>query len=298
VADLADRIGFVGLGIMGSRMAANLARAGHDVRVYNRTAEKARAWAGEHGGEGVDTPRAAAEGADAVITMVVDGAQVAEVLLGEDGAVQSAAPGTLFVDMSTIAPGDARRLGEELAARDLRFVDAPVTGSSPKAEDGTLTIMAGGSEEDFARAKPYFEAMGEVILHVGALGQGQQIKVISNAVAATNCATLAQALVVGKATGVDLEAMVQVFASGAANSTMVALKAQPMLEHDFSPLFRLAHMLKDVDFCLGESEAAGVPFPAAALARELYVAAMGRGLADEDFAAVLEAVEGLAGVKI
>jgi 3-hydroxyisobutyrate dehydrogenase-like beta-hydroxyacid dehydrogenase len=298
VADLADRIGFVGLGIMGSRMAANLARAGHDVRVYNRTAEKATAWASEHGGEAVGTPRAAAEGADVVITMVVDGAQVEEVLLGDDGAVSGAAPGTLFIDMSTIAPGDARRLGATLAERELGFVDAPVTGSSPKAEDGTLTIMAGGSDEDFARARPYFEIMGEVILHVGTLGQGQQIKVISNAVAATNCATLAQALVVGKATGVDLEAMVQVFASGAANSTMVGLKAKPMLGHDFSPLFRLAHMLKDVDFCLSESEAAGVPFPAAALARELYVAAMGRGLEDDDFAAVLEAVEGLAGVRI
>src|SRR5919107_522323 len=110
--------------------------------------------------------------------------------------------------MSRIGPADARRIGAALEERSHRFVDAPVTGSAPKAEDGTLTIMAGGADEDFARAKPYFEIMGEVILHVGALGQGQQIKVISNAVAATNCATLAQALVVGKATGVDLEAMV------------------------------------------------------------------------------------------
>jgi 3-hydroxyisobutyrate dehydrogenase-like beta-hydroxyacid dehydrogenase len=158
--------------------------------------------------------------------------------------------------------------------------------------------MAGGSDEDFARARPPLEAMGETILHVGPLGHGQTVKVISNAVTATNCATLAQALVVGKATGVDLEALVGVMAAGSANSTMVALKAQPMLAHDFTPLFRLEHMLKDVGLCLDESRNAGAPFPNAALSRELYAAAVGRGLAGEDFAAVLEAVEGLAGVRI
>jgi 3-hydroxyisobutyrate dehydrogenase-like beta-hydroxyacid dehydrogenase len=295
---LAEPVGFVGLGIMGSRMAASLARAGHPVTVYNRTAAKAEAWVAEHGGRVAATPREAAEGASAVITMVVDGAQVEEVVLGEDGAVHGAAPGTLFVDCSTIAPADVRRIGAALAERGLPFVDAPVSGSSPKAETGTLTIMAGGSEEDFARAKPFFDAMGETILHVGPLGHGQTVKVISNAVSATNAATLAQALVVGKATGVDLEALVTVLGASSSASTMVTLKAKPMLAHDYTPLFRLEHMLKDVGICLDESEAAGAPFPSAALARELYNAAMGRGLADEDFAAVLEAVEGLAGVRL
>jgi 3-hydroxyisobutyrate dehydrogenase-like beta-hydroxyacid dehydrogenase len=293
-----EPLGFIGLGIMGSRMAANLARAGYDVRVWNRTREKADAWAAEHGGAVADTPRAAAEGAAAVITMVVDGPQVEQVLLGEDGAAHGAAPGTLVVDMSTIAPADARRIGAALAERDVRFVDAPVTGSSPKADDGTLTIMAGGAREDVERARPYFEVMGEVILHVGELGHGQKVKVISNAVAATNCATLAQALVVGKGAGVDLRALLDVFGAGAANSTMVGLKGERMLDHDYTTLFRLEHMLKDVAICLAESEAAGVPFPAAALARELYAAAMGRGLAEADFASVLEAVEGLAGVRL
>jgi 3-hydroxyisobutyrate dehydrogenase-like beta-hydroxyacid dehydrogenase len=293
-----EPLGFIGLGIMGSRMAANLARAGHELRVWNRTRETADAWAAEHGGTVAGSPREAAEGAAAVITMVVDGPQVEQVLLGEDGAAHGAAAGTLFVDMSTIAPQDTRRIGAALAERELAFVDAPVTGSSPKAEDGTLTIMAGGAEADFARAKPYFDVMGEVILHVGELSHGQKVKVISNAVAATNCATLAQALVVGKAAGVDLEALLQVFGAGAANSTMVGLKGQPMLRHDYTTLFRLEHMLKDVAICLDESQAAGVPFPAAALARELYAAGMGRGLAEQDFASVLEVVEGLAGVRL
>ena len=158
--------------------------------------------------------------------------------------------------------------------------------------------MAGGSDGDFARALPYFEAMGETILHIGPLGHGQTVKVISNAVSATNAATLAQALVVGKATGVDLEALVAVLGASSSASTMVTLKAAPMLAHDYTPLFRLEHMLKDVGICLDESAAAGAPFPSAALARELYNAALGRGLADEDFAAVLEAVEGLAGVRL
>jgi 3-hydroxyisobutyrate dehydrogenase len=295
---LAEPVGFVGLGIMGSRMAANLARAGHEVAVYNRTTEKAQAWADQHGGRVAATPRDAAEGAAAVITMVVDGPQVDHVLLGDDGAAHGAAPGTLMIDMSTIAPADARRIGTALAERELAFVDAPVSGSAPKAEDGTLTIMAGGSDADVARARPFFDAMGELILHVGELGQGQTVKVISNAVGATNCATLAQALVVGKAAGVDLPSLVSVLGASSAASYMVTLKAERMLEHDYTPLFRLEHMLKDVAICLSESEAAGAPFPAAALARELYTAAMGRGLADKDFAAVLEAAEGLAGVRI
>ncbi len=295
---MGEPVGFVGLGIMGSLMATSLARAGHAVTVYNRTAAKAEAWVAEHGGRMAATPREAAEGAAAVITMVVDGPQVEGVLLGEDGAAHGAAPGTLVIDMSTIAPKDVRRIGAALAERGLGFLDAPVSGSSPKAHDGTLTIMAGGSDADFDRAKPLFDAMGEVVMHVGPLGHGQTVKVISNAVSATNAATLAQALVVGKATGVDLEALVAVLGASSSASTMVTLKAKPMLGHDYTPLFRLEHMLKDVGICLDESEAAGAPFPSAALARELYAAAMGRGLADEDFSAVLEAVEGLAGVRL
>jgi 3-hydroxyisobutyrate dehydrogenase len=298
VVDLGEPVGFVGLGIMGSRMAANLARAGHEVAVYNRTAAKAEAWVEEHGGRVAASPRDAANGAAAVITMVVDGPQVEEVLLGDDGAAHGAAQGTLFIDMSTIAPADARSIGAALVERGLAFVDAPVSGSAPRAQDGTLTIMAGGSDEDIARARPFFDAMGEKILHVGELGQGQTVKVISNTVGATNCATLAQALVVGKAAGVDLPSLVSVLGASSGASYMVTLKAEPMLEHDYTPLFRLEHMLKDVDICLSESEAAGAPFPAAALARELYAAAKGRGLADQDFAAVLEAAEGLAGKRL
>ena len=293
---MAEAVGFIGLGIMGSRQAASLRRAGFELTVYNRTRERAEQWVAEHGGQLAESPREVV--ADVVITMVVDGAQVEQMLLGDDGAVQGARENTLFIDMSTIGPADARRIGAALAERGHRFVDAPVTGSAPKAEDGTLTIMAGGADDDMARAMPLLEAMGELIVHVGPVGTGQQVKVLSNAVSAVNCAALAQALVVGRRADVDLEALLEVMGSGSANSTMLQLKGKPMLEHDFSPLFKLEHMLKDVGLCLDEARANGAPFPFAALARELYSAGVGRGLAEQDFAAVLEVVEGLADTRI
>jgi 3-hydroxyisobutyrate dehydrogenase-like beta-hydroxyacid dehydrogenase len=290
---MAETVGFIGLGIMGSRQAANLARAGYELTVYNRTRERAEEWAREHGGHVADSPREVGERSDVVITMVVDGDQVDAMVLGDDGAAAGAKPGTLFIDMSTIGPADARRIADALAEHGHRFVDAPVTGSSPKAEDGTLTIMAGGGNEDMQRAMPLFEVMGEIIVHVGGVGTGQQVKVLSNAVSAVNCATLAQALVVGRRADVNLEALLKVMAGGSANSTMLQLKGEPMLKHDFTPLFKLDHMLKDVRLCLEEARAAGAAFPAAALAGELYAAGSGRGLGDEDFAAVLAVVEGL-----
>jgi 3-hydroxyisobutyrate dehydrogenase-like beta-hydroxyacid dehydrogenase len=292
------RVGFIGLGIMGSRMAASLRRAGHELTVYNRTRATAEAWAAEHGASVAATPADAGAAADVVITMVVDGDQVQEVLLGPGGVAEGAAPGTLCVDMSTIAPSQARAIGAALAERGLSLLDAPVTGSAPRAEDGTLTIMVGGDERDFERARPLLEAMGALVLHVGPLGQGEMLKLVNNAVAAANAATLAQALVVAKATGVDLKALVAVMGAGSGGSAMLALKAEPMIQHDYSTLFKLEHMLKDVRLCLEEGQSAGVPFPVAAATREALNAAMGRGHANDDFAAVLEAYEGLAGVRL
>jgi 3-hydroxyisobutyrate dehydrogenase-like beta-hydroxyacid dehydrogenase len=293
-----ERVGFVGLGIMGSRMAANLRRAGYELTVFNRTRERAEAFAAEHGATVAGTPAEVGAACNVVITVVVDGAQVEAVLLGADGVAAQAGEGTLCVDMSTIAPADTRRIGAALHERGIGFVDAPVTGSSPKAESGTLTIMAGGDESGFERVRPLFEVMGEVVVHVGELGQGQTVKLINNAVAATNASTLAQALVVGKATGVDLEALVTIMGAGSGGSAMLALKAEPMRTHDYATLFKLEHMLKDVRLCLEEGQAAGVPFPAAADTREVLTAAMGRGLGDADFAAIVEVIEALAGIRL
>ncbi len=294
----AVRVGFVGLGIMGSRMAGNLARAGYELTVFNRTRATAEAWAGEHGGSVAATPAQVGAASDIVISMVVDGDQVRSVLLGEDGVAQGADAGALCVDMSTIAPAQTLAIGAELRQRGLRLLDAPVTGSSPKAEAGTLTIMAGGDAEDFARAEPLLEVMGELVVHVGALGQGEMVKLINNAVAAANAATVAEALLVGQATGVDLDALVQVMGRGSGGSAMLDLKAGPMRAHDYATLFKLEHMLKDVRLCLEEAQAANVPFGAAARARDVLVAAMAHGHADDDFAALVEALEAFAGVAL
>ena len=298
VPDPPRQVALLGLGIMGSRMGANLRAAGFGVVAWTRTPGKAEAWAREHGATAAATPAEAATGADAVISMVVDGAQVASVLLGEGGAAHGARPGTLFADMSTIAPGDALRIGDELDALGMRFVDAPVTGSSPAAEAGTLTIMAGGAEDDVARARPLFEAMGRLVVHVGPRGKGQAVKLVNNAVAAANAATVAQALLVADAQGVDLDALVEVMQAGSGGSAMLGLTAGPMRDHDYTTLFKVEHMLKDVRLCLDAAQAAGAPFPAAAAARDALVAAMARGLGDADFAAILESYEGLAARRL
>ena len=293
------RIAFLGLGIMGSRMAANLLAAGHELTVWNRTAETAADWATTHPGAAVASgPADAAAGAELVITMVVDGPDVEAVLLGPDGAATTAAPGTLFADMSTIAPAAAEALGAALADRGLAFLDAPVTGSSPGAESGTLTIMVGGAPQDVARAMPAFEAMGKVIRHVGPLGHGQRVKLVNNAVAIANTITAGQALIAGRALDVDLDALVEVLSAGAAGSVVLDLKAGPMRAHDYPRLFKTQHMLKDVQHCLDAVGEQGVPFPAAADAREILVATVGRGLGDEDYAAVIETLEGLAGLEL
>jgi len=293
-----ERIGFLGLGIMGSRMAANVARAGYELSVWTHTPGKAEAWAAEHDARAFASPAEVAGQSDIVISMVVDGAQVASILLGEGGAIEAARPGLLCVDMSTIAPPDTRRIGAALGERGAALLDAPVTGSAPRAEEGSLTIMAGGERADFERARPVLEVLGRVIVHVGELGQGEMLKLINNALGAANAAAAAEALVLASTTGVDLDALVEVVGAGSGGSVQMTLKSGAMREHDFTTLFKTAHMLKDVRLCLEEAQAAGVPFPAAAHARDLLTAAMGRGHADDDYASLIEAAEGLAGHRL
>jgi 3-hydroxyisobutyrate dehydrogenase len=285
------RVAFLGLGIMGSRMAANLCRAGFEVTVWNRTRARAGELAAAHAATVAATPAEAASRAEAAITMVVDAPQVETVLFGPDGAVEGMAPGALAIDMSTIAPSASRAIADRLAERNVHFLDAPVTGSRPKAEDGTLTIMAGGAEEDLARARPLFEAMGELIVHAGPHGHGSMAKLINNTVAATNAAALAEALSLARRTGLDTDALRRVMGAGSGASAMLELKARPMLEGDFQPLFKLAHMLKDVRHCLAEAEAAGTPLRLAQEVERLYSEAEALGHGEDDFAAVFESIQ-------
>jgi 3-hydroxyisobutyrate dehydrogenase-like beta-hydroxyacid dehydrogenase len=293
-----ERIGFLGLGIMGLRMAANVRRAGYPLTVWTHTPGKAAKWAAEHDARAVETPAEVASTSDIVVSMVVDGEQVSTLLLGENGAAEGAHEGLLCVDMSTIAPADTRRIGAALKARGVRMLDAPVTGSAPRAQEGTLTIMVGGAAEDFARANPLLQAMGKVIVHVGALGQGEMLKLINNALGAANAAALAEALLLASACGLDLDQFAEVVSNGSGASAQLTLKAQAMRAHDYTPLFKTAHMLKDVRLCLEEAQATGMPFPAAAHARELLAATLGRGYGEQDYAALIEAAEGLAGRRL
>jgi 3-hydroxyisobutyrate dehydrogenase-like beta-hydroxyacid dehydrogenase len=285
------RVAFCGLGIMGGPMAANLVRAGFELSVYTRTREKAERFAGEHGASAAATPREAAEGASTVITMVPDAPEVEEVLLGENGAVHGLAAGGLAIDMSTIAPTAARAIGERLEADGVAFLEAPVSGSRPKAEDGTLTIMVGGEEADFERARALFEAMGELIVHVGPRGHAQLAKLLTNTMGAINAAALAESVLAVEAAGVDPDAFLKVAAGSAGNSTVLGLKGRPMFERDFTPLFKLEHMLKDVRHCLDEARGLGVELRLGSLVEPLYAKAAEEGHGEEDFAAVIRAME-------
>jgi 3-hydroxyisobutyrate dehydrogenase-like beta-hydroxyacid dehydrogenase len=288
------RVAFLGLGIMGRPMAANLVRAGFELCVWSRTGAKATDFAAEHGARAADSPAAAAEGADALVSMVVDSAEVEAVLLGAGGAAGTLSRGALVIDMSTIAPSASRAIGERLGDRGIDFLDAPVTGSRPRAEDGTLTIMVGGSEAAFERARPVLEALGELIVRIGGSGRGALAKVIANTVSAINAAALSEALTMARVAGLDLDAWLAVARAGSSGSQMLELKAEPMIEHDFEPLFKLEHMLKDVRHCLAEARALGVELRLAEVAERLYAQGVADGHGAEDFAAIVTVAEAAA----
>jgi 3-hydroxyisobutyrate dehydrogenase-like beta-hydroxyacid dehydrogenase len=286
-----ERVAFLGLGIMGEPMAANLVRAGFEVTVWNRTATRADTFGARYGAHPAPSPAAAAEGADVTITMVPDGPEVEEVLFGDRGAAEGMRRGSLAIDMSTIAPRDSVKIGKRLARDGIGFLDAPVTGSRPRAEDGTLTIMAGGSEADFERGRAILDAMGKLVVHVGPQGHGSVVKLLNNTTAAVNALAVAEALVAARKAGVDPDKLREVMAAGSGGSAMLDLKAGPMLEHDFEPLFKLAHMLKDVRHCMTEAERLGARMKLGAAAEADYSRADRKGLGEQDFAAVVEVVE-------
>jgi 3-hydroxyisobutyrate dehydrogenase len=288
-----ERIAFLGLGIMGRPMAANLVRAGFQVTVWNRTRERALEFAAEHADGKVrvaSRPISAVGAAQAVITMVPDAPEVEEVLFGPDGAAEGLSMVDLAIDMSTIRPSASRAIGERLRQeRGAGFLDAPVTGSRPKAEDATLTIMAGGDAADFERARPVLEAMGELVVHAGPQGHGSMIKLINNTLAAVNAEALAEALRLAQRAELDTDKLLEVVGAGSGNSTMLELKARPMLDRDLDPLFKLEHMLKDVRHFLSEARELDVATPVAEQAEDVYALADALGLGGRDFAAVIEA---------
>src|SRR3954471_1774236 len=286
-----ERVAFLGLGIMGWPQAANVAKAGFGLTVWNRTRTRAEQFSAEHGVHIAGSAAEAAASADVTITMVPDVPEVEEVIFGERGAAQGLREGSLAIDMSTIAPEASVSIGQRLREQRVGFLDAPVSGSRPKAEDGTLTIMAGGETADFERARPVLEAMGQLVVHVGPQGHGSVVKLINNTLAAINAAALAEALTLARTEGLDTHALRRVVAASSGASTMLELKPGPMLEHDYEPLFKLEHMLKDVRHFLTEARRLSSPDQYATMAERLYAWSDAHGMGGLDFAAVMAAVE-------
>jgi 3-hydroxyisobutyrate dehydrogenase len=276
------RISFLGLGIMGGPMARHLAKAGHDVTVYNRTMAKAAAWVAAHGGQAVATPAAAATGAEVVIACVGADNDLRDVTLGPDGAFAAMAPGSLFIDHTTVSAAIARELADAGAARDLLVLDAPVSGGQAGAENGALTIMCGGSATAFAEGQPVMQAYAKRIGHMGPAGSGQLTKMVNQLCIAGVLQGLAEGLAFGAAAGLDLAQVVDVISKGAAQSWQMENRAATMARGEFDFGFAVDWMRKDLGLALDEARRLGVTLPLGALVDQFYgdVQAMGGGRQD------------------
>jgi 2-hydroxy-3-oxopropionate reductase len=291
----AATVAFIGLGIMGRPMAANLVRAGFDVAGYSRRRESADALLAA-GGRWASSVAAAVRDADAVITMLPDSPDVEAVALGPDGVVASAPPGALYVDMSSIQPDVARRVSDAGAARGLRCLDAPVSGGERGAIDGTLSIMVGGAAAEVDAARPLLDPMGATILHVGPAGAGQTVKAANQLIVAGNIALVAEALVFLQAQGVDVAAAVAVLAGGLAGSTVLTRKAGSMLAGDFTPGFRMELHDKDLAIFAAAAREARVVTPLGAIAAQLTGAACAQGDGRLDHSALMRVIQRLCGL--
>ena len=296
MADFAGApIGFIGLGIMGKPMARNLANAGYDLVVYNRSQDDIDTLLAEGNQfQAAANPREVAERTKAVITMLPDSPEVRDVVFGENGLLPAIGPGHLLIDMSTIAPATAIEVNDAMTERGGRVLDAPVSGGDKGAIAGTLSIMVGGETEDFERAMPLFEAMGKTIVHVGGPGAGQIVKACNQMVVAINYAAVSEALVLGAKAGVDPEKIVQVLSGGLAASRVMELKGAGMIAHQFDPGFRIDLHRKDLGIALATAVANVVPVPATALVGQLYEAMAAGGHGDRDHSALVTAYEQLA----
>jgi 2-hydroxy-3-oxopropionate reductase len=287
-------IGFVGLGVMGRPMAEHLVRAGHEVTVHNRSQDPVRALV-EAGAKAAGSAAEAADGADVVITMVPDSPDVETVVLGERGVLETARDGLLLIDMSTIRPDTARAVAEAAKARGVRFLDAPVSGGQAGAVEATLSIMVGGSAEDFQAARPVLEALGRTIVHVGPVGAGQTVKAANQLIVAGVIELVSEAIVLLEAHQVDMEPAVEVLAGGLAGNQILERKAAGMLARRFDPGFRIDLHHKDMQIIQAAARDAGVAIPVTALVAQLLVSLRSLGRGSLDHSAILTLIEDLSG---
>ena len=281
------KIAYLGLGVMGAPMARHLAAAGHSLVVYNRTPAKAEAWVALHGGSAAATPADAAAGADVVIACVGADADLRAVTLGPEGSFAAMAPGSLFIDHTTVSASIARELAEAGSARGLHVVDAPVSGGQAGAENGKLTIMVGGTPQAFAAAQPIMQAYAQRIGHMGPAGAGQLTKMVNQLCIAGILQGLSEGLALGMKAGLDIEAVVDVISKGAAQSWQMDNRARTMAAGQFDFGFAVDWMRKDLSLALDEARRLGVPLPLAALVDQFYADVQAMGGARNDTSSLI-----------
>jgi 2-hydroxy-3-oxopropionate reductase len=294
---MAEKIGFIGLGIMGKPMARNLMKAGYELVVYNRSREKADELAKE-GAEAARNPREVAATCATVITMLPNSPEVKDVVAGQDGVFEGIEEGSLLVDMSTISPVATEELAAEAGEKGVGMLDAPVSGGESGAIEGTLSIMVGGSEEDFERARPIFDVLGDTVVRVGEAGAGQVVKACNQIVVALTIEAVSEALVLGSKAGVDPAKVIEVLSGGLAGSKVMEAKKSFFLEHDFDPGFRVELHHKDLGIALAAGREYGVALPVTAIVDQMLEALLAKGSGDRDHSAILTLIEDLAQHRI
>ncbi|MEW9699910.1 NAD(P)-binding domain-containing protein [Paenibacillus sp. SI8] len=284
------RIGFIGLGTMGKPMAANLIQKGYSVTVYNRTAEKADELV-SLGADAALTPAEATRSSDVLITMLSNDAALLETFYSEQGILSGLHPALTIIDCSTVAPQTSQRLAEELAAHFVDFLDAPVTGSKPAAEAGTLTFMVGGSKEVFDEHQDVFSSLGSKILHMGPSGSGSYTKLAHNTMVGINLVGLAEGLALATKSGLDPAQFLEIVSAGSANSRQAELKGGKIVGRDFSNQFSLKLMLKDLLLAQELTGKFQLPTPMLHAATGLFQMGLSKGLGEQDLSAVVQCYE-------
>ncbi|HEX8927328.1 MAG TPA: NAD(P)-dependent oxidoreductase [Actinomycetota bacterium] len=289
-------LGFVGLGVMGGRIAARLLDAGHDVSGYNRTKSKA-SWLVERGLRLLDTPREVAAASEVVFTMVTDTAALLAVTEGDDGILAGLGPGKVYVDMSTVSPRLARELAASAAGSGAAMLDAPVSGSVSTLEKGQLSIMVGGEAEVLERVRPILEAIGPKVIHIGANGQAVLMKTAINLNLAVQLTAFSEGLLIAEKGGIPRDVAIEAMLASVIASPSLAYRAPFVFELPEEAWFDVNMMQKDLLLALESGRAAGVPMPTTATVNELLSACRGLGVDKEDFAVIYHTLARLAGIE-
>ncbi len=294
---MSENVGFVGLGIMGQGMAHNLLKAGFSVTVWNRTTSKVDSLV-EAGATAAENPAEVAAHSNIIVICVSDTPDVEAVILGEGGVIEGAKASSLVVDCSTISPIVTKEIAKKLAEQQVAMLDAPISGGSEGAVNGTLSIMVGGAASDFERAMPIFEAMGKTITHVGETGAGQTVKLVNQILVVGHALAMSEALLFAQAGGVDLHKALSAVEAGAAGSWMLSNRAPQIIERDWRPGFTIDLQQKDVRLILDAADKLGVPVPGTSFIFQLYRTLQAQGLGDEGNHGLVKALENLAGFTV